>query len=117
VAGLTRSIDYAVMVAFERALKKWAKEHARLLDALDDWSRQSIGTFMASYQQTLTNQNLWPADRAEADRLLDFFLLEKALYEVDFELANRPRVFGRSSLGIASNSNEETLAFFATGLI
>jgi maltose alpha-D-glucosyltransferase/alpha-amylase len=100
VAGLIRSIDYAAMVALERALQKWPEEHARLLDALDDWSRQSIGTFMASYRQTLTNQNLWPADRAKADRLLDFFLLEKALYEFNYELANRPRFLGAPLLAL-----------------
>ncbi|KYK49588.1 hypothetical protein A1D31_39730 [Bradyrhizobium liaoningense] len=94
VAGLIRSIDYAAMVAFERALRKWPEEHARLLDALDDWSRQSIDTFMASYRGTLTNQNLWPALRAKADRLLDFFLLEKAFDEVNYELQNRPRFLG-----------------------
>jgi trehalose synthase-fused probable maltokinase len=94
VAGLIRSIDYAAMAAFDRALQKWPKGHSRLSNALDNWSRQSIGIFMASYRQTLTKNNLWPADRAEADRLLDFFLLEKALYEVNYELANRPRLLG-----------------------
>jgi hypothetical protein len=31
---------------------------------------------MASYRQTLADQTLRPAERAKADRLLDFFLLE-----------------------------------------
>ena len=30
------------------------------------------------------------ATREDADRLLDFFLLEKALYEIEYELAHRP---------------------------
>ena len=33
---------------------------------------------------------MWPADEAAALRLLDFFLLEKAFYELEYELANRP---------------------------
>jgi maltose alpha-D-glucosyltransferase/alpha-amylase len=32
----------------------------------------------------------WPADRAEADRLLNLFMLDKALYEISYEAANRP---------------------------
>jgi maltose alpha-D-glucosyltransferase/alpha-amylase len=33
---------------------------------------------------------LLPRDPDHADRLLRFFLLEKAFYEIDYELANRP---------------------------
>ena len=33
---------------------------------------------------------LWPSDPAQAQNLLDFFLLEKAFYEIDYELMNRP---------------------------
>jgi maltose alpha-D-glucosyltransferase / alpha-amylase len=90
IAGLVRSIDYAATAAFERALETWPDEHDRLLNALEDWSRQSAATFMASYREALTDPLLWPADAAQADRLLDFFLLEKVFYEINYELANRP---------------------------
>jgi len=90
IAGLLRSIDYAAAAAFERALETWPDEHDRLFNALEDWGRQSVATFMASYRESLTNPLLWPADSAEADRLLDFFLLEKAFYEINYELSNRP---------------------------
>ena len=38
----------------------------------------------------MTNQRLWPADPAAAERMLNFFLLEKAFYEIEYELAHRP---------------------------
>ena len=38
----------------------------------------------------MTNARLWPADPAAAQRLLNFFLLEKAFYEIEYELAHRP---------------------------
>ena len=38
----------------------------------------------------LTDPALWPPDPAEARKLLDFFLLEKAMYEMEYELMNRP---------------------------
>jgi maltose alpha-D-glucosyltransferase / alpha-amylase len=90
VAGLLRSVDYAATSAFERALLTWPDEHDRLLTALEHWGRQSVATFMATYREALTNPQLWPADTEQADRLLDFFLLEKAFYEIQYELANRP---------------------------
>jgi maltose alpha-D-glucosyltransferase/alpha-amylase len=33
---------------------------------------------------------LWPPEPADADRLLDFFLLEKVCYELEYEMAHRP---------------------------
>jgi len=90
VAGLVRSIDYAATGAFERAVETWSDEHDRLLGALERWGRQSADAFMASYREALTNPGLWPADAGDATRLLDFFLIEKAFYEISYELANRP---------------------------
>ena len=39
-------------------------------------------------------RRLWPSEREAADRLLDFFLLEKAIYEIEYELAHRPDWLG-----------------------
>ena len=38
----------------------------------------------------MTDPRLWPRSPEDADRLLDFFLLEKAFYEIEYELAHRP---------------------------
>jgi maltose alpha-D-glucosyltransferase/alpha-amylase len=38
----------------------------------------------------LSDTRLWPQSFEDADRLLDFFLLEKAFYEIEYELAHRP---------------------------
>jgi maltose alpha-D-glucosyltransferase/alpha-amylase len=91
VAGLLRSIDYSVTAAFERALQTSPDEHGRLLHALEAWGERSADTFLHSYREALgPPARLWPESAEEAERLLQFFLLEKAFYEVDYELANRP---------------------------
>jgi maltose alpha-D-glucosyltransferase/alpha-amylase len=87
---MLRSIDYAAMAAFERALQAWPDDHEKFLTALDDWGRQSAAAFLSAYREALTNPLLWPADTADAERLLNFFLMEKAIYEIHYELANRP---------------------------
>jgi maltose alpha-D-glucosyltransferase/alpha-amylase len=46
--------------------------------------------FLAAYGDTMTNARLWPADPTAAEKLLNFFLLEKAFYEIEYELAYRP---------------------------
>jgi maltose alpha-D-glucosyltransferase/alpha-amylase len=100
VAGLLRSIDYAAAFALERALEAWPDEHARLNIALDDWRKQAVDAFLAGYHEALTAGQLWPADPTEAQRLLDFFLLDKVIYEIAYELANRPNWLRVPLLGL-----------------
>jgi maltose alpha-D-glucosyltransferase / alpha-amylase len=90
VAGLIRSIDYSATAALERALKSAPDENGRLARALDGWREQSVAAFLAAYRQSLGETRLWSGSPADADRLLDFFLLEKAFYEIEYELAHRP---------------------------
>jgi maltose alpha-D-glucosyltransferase / alpha-amylase len=90
VAGLIRSIDYSATAALERALKVAPDEHGKLGAALAEWRDRSTAAFLGAYRETMTNSRLWPEDRDAAGRMLDFFLLEKAFYEVEYELAHRP---------------------------
>jgi maltose alpha-D-glucosyltransferase/alpha-amylase len=90
VAGLIRSIDYSATAALERALKSAPDEHGKLVRALEGWRDHSAAAFMETYRSALTDARLWPQSLDAADRLLDFFLLEKAFYEIEYELAHRP---------------------------
>src|SRR5437762_2468879 len=90
VAGLIRSIDYSATAALERALKVAPDEHGKIAAALAEWRGRSTAAFLAAYREPMADQRLWPADPRAAERLLDFFLLEKAFYEIEYELAYRP---------------------------
>jgi maltose alpha-D-glucosyltransferase/alpha-amylase len=90
VAGLIRSIDYSATAALERALKLTPDENGRLAAALAKWRDASTAAFLAAYRETMTNALIWPADPQAAERMLNFFLLEKVLYEIGYELAHRP---------------------------
>jgi maltose alpha-D-glucosyltransferase / alpha-amylase len=89
-AGLIRSIDYSATAALERALKVAPDEDGKLAAALAEWRDRSVAAFLGAYHETMTDQRLWPADPNAAERMLDFFLLEKAIYEIEYELAHRP---------------------------
>jgi maltose alpha-D-glucosyltransferase/alpha-amylase len=90
VAGLLRSLDYSVTAALERQLKVGSDDDGRIAAALTAWREESIATFLATYREAMVDTRLWPTDRRAADNLLRFFLLEKAFYEIDYELAHRP---------------------------
>jgi maltose alpha-D-glucosyltransferase/alpha-amylase len=90
VAGLIRSIDYSATAALGRALKVAPDENGKIARALDEWRERTISAVLSTYREFMQHPGLWPGDAAAADRLLDFFLFEKALYEIEYELAHRP---------------------------
>jgi maltose alpha-D-glucosyltransferase / alpha-amylase len=90
VAGLIRSIDYSTTAALERALKVAHDEHGKLAVALGEWRDRATDAFLAAYRETMVNQRLWPTDPKTAEGILNFFLLEKTFYEIEYELSHRP---------------------------
>jgi maltose alpha-D-glucosyltransferase/alpha-amylase len=90
VAGLIRSIDYSATAALERALNVAPDEQGKLGAALSEWRDRASAVFLAAYRDTMTNPLLWPTEPQSAEQMLNFFLLEKAIYEIEYELAHRP---------------------------
>jgi maltose alpha-D-glucosyltransferase / alpha-amylase len=90
IAGLIRSIDYSAGAALERAISSAPDEDGTIARALGRWRDRSVAAALAAYREFLVDPRLWPNDQALAARLLDFFLVEKALYEIEYELAHRP---------------------------
>ena len=90
VAGLLRSIDYAVSAAIDRAPDLNPEERTSLTQRLRLWAERMDAAYWECYRETLGEKRLWPTDEAQTKALLDLFLLEKALYEIEYELTNRP---------------------------
>ena len=54
------------------------------------WYTWVSATFLNSYLGVIRQSDLLPSDLEELKILLDAYLLEKAVYEVEYELNNRP---------------------------
>ncbi len=89
VAGLIHSIDAAAQAALQRALKVAPDDQGRLALRLGEWRDRSAEAFLAAYREVMTDARLWPDDPWIAQRLIDFFLLEKAIYEILYEAVHR----------------------------
>jgi maltose alpha-D-glucosyltransferase/alpha-amylase len=100
IAGLVRSIDYSATSALERALEVAHDENGRLGAALGEWRDRAAAAFLAAYHEAMTDRRLWPSDPNAADGLLTFFLLEKALNEIEHELSFRPEWLRVPLIGI-----------------
>ncbi len=78
VAGMLRSLAYAYSAA----------SLLRSADVADDWESRGREEFLIGYRDTV-DQSLVPSG-ASMDKLLKVFELEKAVYELRYELNNRP---------------------------
>jgi maltose alpha-D-glucosyltransferase/alpha-amylase len=93
VAGMLRSFHYA---AYTGLARHDARGGARPEDAdrLETWARYWYHwvslTFLRAYLETARNAGFVPRTVPELQLLLDVFMLDKALYELRYELNNRP---------------------------
>ncbi len=90
VAGMLRSFSYAAAAALEEATSERPDARDRLLPRVAAWQRQTATAFLAAYAGAARGCASYPADAADTRRLLSLFMLEKALYEVRYELGSRP---------------------------
>ncbi len=83
VAGLLRSFEYAAAVAVtnETSATATVAPTERRAALLEQWQREAAAAFLAAYGAVAP---------IGAPALLDLFLVEKAAYEIRYEVANRP---------------------------
>jgi maltose alpha-D-glucosyltransferase / alpha-amylase len=95
VAGMIRSFSYAAYTAIDRVTSAGAvNETATAPGFLSDWAvlwqNAATSAFLASYRKNMAAVPSILPRPADAQILLDAYLLDKALYELLYELDNRP---------------------------
>ncbi|WP_421988360.1 maltose alpha-D-glucosyltransferase [Roseococcus sp.] len=90
MAGLLRSFDYAAAAAGAEREGVHGLPPDRAAALLEHFRQSASDCFLAAYREVeAVAPRPWVTAGAEA-ALLDLFLLEKAAYEVCYEVANRP---------------------------
>ena len=87
VASMLRSFHYASRAALVDRGRDLDPELSKLAEA---WESRTVEAFCRGYQRTNGGQPLLPAQEADQQALLQAFELDKAVYEVSYELAHRP---------------------------
>jgi maltose alpha-D-glucosyltransferase / alpha-amylase len=90
VAGMIRSFDYAATAAVRQLGESRPAAVPRMRELAEAWRQRAIDGFRAAYRKEMRGCPSYPASKLQAKALVDFFTLEKAVYEVSYELANRP---------------------------
>ncbi len=91
VAGMLRSFHYAAHSALERILPEDRVEFEPWAEL---WAQVASRTFRETWLATVAGAPFLPAKPADVERVLNAFLLEKAIYEVMYELNHRPTWVG-----------------------
>lgn len=105
VAGMLRSFYYAPYAALVRRQPDWltGDAGARFEPWIRFWHGWVSVAFLKAYLVIAEGVSFWPGTKAEFQVLLDAHLLEKAVYEIGYELNNRPdwvRIPIRGVMGI-----------------
>jgi maltose alpha-D-glucosyltransferase/alpha-amylase len=94
VAGMLRSFDYAAFAAVERN-RSVGTASIEAEQVAWNWRDWSIARFLSAYTKTTG-----ASDNLKDDDFLRLFILQKALYEIGYEAANRPTWVGTPVRGV-----------------
>ncbi|MDD9371408.1 MAG: hypothetical protein PV358_14910 [Acidimicrobiales bacterium] len=87
VAGMVRSMHYAARTALTERGRDLDPE---LVDLANLWEARAVEAFLAGYRHVEGIDALLPASEADRAAVLRAFELDKAVYEIGYELAHRP---------------------------
>ncbi len=93
VAGMLRSFQYAAYSSyFSRvgAMAVTEEDATRLRRWADFWCFWVSAAYLGSYREHAGGSPFMPAARADLETLLEVYVLEKAVYELGYEMNNRP---------------------------
>ena len=91
VAGMFRSFHYAIYATIFNNKDKYPYKQDELFQASEILFKYFVGVFLNTYTEVAQAGNLNIGYKKEIDFLLKYCLLEKAVYELGYELNSRPR--------------------------
>ena len=90
VAGMMRSFYYAAYAVLMQRSHVRAEDIPYLMPWVQAWYRYNAAIFLASYQKSVSGASFIPKEQEEVEIMLQTFMLDKAVYELGYELNNRP---------------------------
>jgi maltose alpha-D-glucosyltransferase / alpha-amylase len=90
VAGMVRSFHYAAYGALFLNDHVRKEDIPQLLPYAEQWYHYMSSFFMQAYLETVDGNAIVPNNKEDLDVMLQTYILEKAIYELNYELNNRP---------------------------
>ncbi|WP_207496514.1 maltose alpha-D-glucosyltransferase [Aridibaculum aurantiacum] len=90
VAMMIRSLNYVAYDGFLRTNQVQQEDIEGLLPFAELWSHYMSSFFLRAYIDTVADTAFIPKDRSELQMMLETYLLEKAIFDLNVELNTRP---------------------------
>jgi maltose alpha-D-glucosyltransferase/alpha-amylase len=90
VAGMIRSFHYAAYGSLLLDNQIREEDINKLTPYVEQWYNYMSGFFMEAYLKTVDGAPFVPKNNVDLQLLMRTFLLQKAIYELNYELNNRP---------------------------
>jgi len=102
VAGMVRSFSYAAYSSLINYTARHPGDMGSLQPWAQLWERCVASEFLRAYRQTARGAGFMPESSEDLRKVFDVFLVDKALYEVRYELNARPTWVRIPLMGILS---------------
>ncbi|MFN3821380.1 MAG: maltose alpha-D-glucosyltransferase, partial [bacterium] len=106
VAGMIRSFHYVWEIALERFASRQQPLKSEEMSYFTTWAKSwelwATVSFLTQYRKHSQNLPIFPKDETAAEAFLEALLIERALYEIQYELHNRPQWLGVPLRGLLS---------------
>lgn len=90
VAGMIRSFHYAAYASLFLDTQIRKEDFKKMMPIMETWYRYVSQIFLDAYSKEVKGTSFIPKSKEDMDILMTTFLLEKAIYELNYELNNRP---------------------------
>lgn len=90
VAGMLRSFSYGALVPMLERTEEGSEDRRRIEPWAETWEVLARERFLNGYTRKSHEGTFLPTDRERVAMMLDFFELDKALYELGYERGHRP---------------------------
>jgi maltose alpha-D-glucosyltransferase/alpha-amylase len=97
---MLRSLSYAAAAALEDIAVEQPEARKLLAPQLHHWEQAAAAAFVDAYRVSAAGCPSLPAAAGHAGGLIDLFTLEKALYELRYEVDNRPEWIAIPLMGL-----------------
>lgn len=101
---MLRSFSYAAYASLISYTTRHPEDIAKLEPWAQLWERSVAAQFLRAYREAAAEAQFVPRDASDFRALLDLFLVDKALYELLYELNTRPTWVRIPLMGIMSLS-------------
>ncbi|AXC14938.1 Trehalose synthase [Acidisarcina polymorpha] len=90
VAGMLRSFSYAAFASLSRYTTRRPQDAEKLEPWTHLWEQAVTAEYLKAYRDAVSESSIVPNDARSFEALLKAYVLDKALYELVYELNNRP---------------------------